>query len=227
MKQLRHAISLGILALAGSVALLHPQHLQADNAFSGGSYLTTVKDANGNFASRGVITLHADHTMSVIDSGQGGPFLFSSQLGSWKFNEKGVAGRTIDFDFPPNAGAARLDYTISFSQGGNQVTGTITLIGSPRRRRYGVGHVYLCGSVDQTLAAVADEDQPLRRAASRSVADFDTRATEAAANFVSDPFAGRGGPCPLVIVSCCGHEHTLGRTSRRRRTRSLFLPTFF
>src|SRR5262249_52587007 len=91
-----------------------------------------VKTSAGTFASRGVITLHADHTMSVIDSGQGGPtFFFSSQLGSWKpAANGGVVARTIDFNFP-NAAVARLDYTISFSQDQNLVTGTITLTTFP------------------------------------------------------------------------------------------------
>jgi hypothetical protein len=68
-----------------------------DRELNSASYLTTIKDSAGNFASRGVITLHADHTMSVIDSRQGGPtFLFSSQLGSWKANKNGEsAGKTI------------------------------------------------------------------------------------------------------------------------------------
>jgi len=134
MKQLRLPVTFkifGILALVGSVALLNPQRAAADEGGSGASYLTTVKDSNGNFASRGVITLHADQTMSVIDSGQGGPaFLFSSQLGSWKSNGQGGAvARTIDFDFP-SAGVARLDYTIRFGSNGT-ITGTITLTDFP------------------------------------------------------------------------------------------------
>lgn len=102
-----------------------------DDGANGVSYLTTIKDSNGNFASRGVITLHSDHTMSVIDSGQGGPtFLFSSQLGSWQLNGSGGAiGRTIDFDFP-SAGVARLDYTIHFGANGS-ATGTIILTDFP------------------------------------------------------------------------------------------------
>jgi hypothetical protein len=102
-----------------------------DEGGSGASYLTTITDSNGNFASRGVITLHSDHTISVTDSGQGGPaFLFSSQLGSWQLNGNGVAiARTIDFDFP-SAGVARLDYTIHFGANGS-ATGTITLTDFP------------------------------------------------------------------------------------------------
>jgi len=132
MKYLRSRIALGIvgvLAAVGLVALLHPQRATADEgSVRGGSFLTTVTDSNGNFASRGVITLHADQTMSVIDSGQGGPtFFFSSQLGSWKPDGNGgVVGKTIDFDFPPNQDVARADYTLKFG-GSGTVTGTITL----------------------------------------------------------------------------------------------------
>lgn len=132
MKHLRPGIALGIaglLAVVGSVALLHPQRATADEgSVNGASFVATVNDSNGNFASRDVITLHSDHTMSVIDSGQGGPaFFFSSQLGSWKPDGKGGAvGKTIDFDYPPNADVARLDYTLKFGISGT-VTGTITL----------------------------------------------------------------------------------------------------
>jgi hypothetical protein len=129
----------GLLAALGSVTSLHAQNQNAQGnqpgaqgSNIGASYLTTVKDSNGNFTSRGVITLHSDHTMSVIDSGQGGPFFFTSQLGSWKWNAgAGIVARTIDFDFPPNADVVRLDYTISFAQNGSQVIGTITLTTFP------------------------------------------------------------------------------------------------
>jgi hypothetical protein len=134
MKKLRVPVTLGVfgvLLMMGFVALLHPQHASADSPFNGASFLTTVKDSSGNFASRGVITLHTDHTLSAIDSAQGGPtFFFSSQLGSWQSNNKGgVTARTIDFDFP-SSGIARTDYSISFDSSGN-VTGTITLTDFP------------------------------------------------------------------------------------------------
>jgi hypothetical protein len=53
-------------------------------------------------------------------------------LGSWKPDgEGGLVARTIDFDFPPNADAARLDYTVKFAADGTQVKGTITLTTFP------------------------------------------------------------------------------------------------
>jgi hypothetical protein len=124
-----------LLACLGAVALHAPQATaDALSVFRGATYLLTITDATtGAFASRGVITLHADRTLSAIDSGQGGPtFFFTSQLGAWKSDGKGgVVGRTLDFDFPPNADVARLDYTFTFSDDGAQVKGTITLRSFP------------------------------------------------------------------------------------------------
>jgi hypothetical protein len=77
-----------------------------------------------------VITLHGDHTLSAIDSGQGGPaFFFTSQLGAWAPDGPNSAvGRTLDFDLPPTApGVARLDYMFQFSADNTHVTGSITL----------------------------------------------------------------------------------------------------
>ena len=67
-----------VLAL-GALTSLHGQN----NGLPGTTYLTTITDANtGAFASRSVITLHADHSLTSIDSGQGGPGAqFSSQMG--------------------------------------------------------------------------------------------------------------------------------------------------
>lgn len=119
-------------ALAGSVALLNPQEARAEDGPNGASYITTFTDSTGSFVSRGVITLHADRTMSVIDSGQGGPaFLFSSQLGAWRPDTTGgVVARTIDFDFP-NVDVSRVDYTIKFSQKGTRISGTVTVTTFP------------------------------------------------------------------------------------------------
>src|SRR5215831_17245930 len=121
-----------VLACLGTVALHAPQATaDAPRVFRGATYLITITDAQGAFASRGVLTLHGDRTLSVIDSGQGGPaFFFTSQLGAWKPDGKGGAvGRTLDFDFPPNADVdvARLDYTFTFRANDTQVRETITL----------------------------------------------------------------------------------------------------
>ena len=84
MKHLRFCSQLGALTLvvaAAWVALLHPYKATANDGNprfgDGASYLTTVTDSNGNFRTRTVITLHADHTMSVVDADSGGPNFFS------------------------------------------------------------------------------------------------------------------------------------------------------
>jgi hypothetical protein len=132
MKHLRLWVTLdifGLLAAVGSVVLLHAQG-GGDLGYFGRSYLTTITDSTGTFVSRGVITLHSDRTISVTDSGQGGPYYyFSSQLGSWKPDSNGrIVARTIDFDFPPSPSVvARVDFTFDFGEDPNQVTGTITV----------------------------------------------------------------------------------------------------
>ena len=131
MKHLRLWVTLGIfglLAAMGSVVLPHAMG-GGDQWFSGGSYLITLRDSEGNFAARQVITLHADQTMSVVDSGQDGPaYFYSSELGSWKPDgHRRIVAKTIDFDFPPNPDVARLDYLISFVPDRSHVAGTITI----------------------------------------------------------------------------------------------------
>lgn len=128
MKHPRLWVALSIVALlaaVGSVALSRAQDA-GDPGFSGGSYVITNRDSEGNFFSRGVITLHADHTLSIIDSAQGGPtYFFSSQLGSWKPDGRGrIVAKTVDFDYPPNADVAGLDFTFELSRDGSHLTGT-------------------------------------------------------------------------------------------------------
>lgn len=116
-------LAICVLAL-GTCPSLYGQN----NGLPGTTYLTTITDANtGAFASRSVITLHADHSLTSIDSGQGGPGAqFSSQMGVWAATPgAGVVARTLDFSFP-QAGIARVDYNFT-SINNAQVSGTITL----------------------------------------------------------------------------------------------------
>ena len=132
MKNPRLSITLGaavLLACFSPIALSAQQAAAPQKSpFLGASYIITNTDSTGAFASRGVITLHTDHTLSAIDSGQGGPTsFFTSQLGTWGTSSTGtLTGRTLDFDFPPNADVARLDYTFTLGSGGT-ISGTITL----------------------------------------------------------------------------------------------------
>jgi hypothetical protein len=137
MKHPRFSTALSASALFAclSFVALCPQKAAADpeSHFRGATYIiTTVTDSTGAFADRDVITLNADHTLSVVSSGQGGPtFFFSSQLGTWGVSSNGtLVGRTIDFDYPPNADVARLDYTFKVQSDGS-ISGTITLYTFP------------------------------------------------------------------------------------------------
>jgi hypothetical protein len=127
-------------------SLAYAQNNQGDNnqgndllSNNGLSYLVTITDpSTGDFVARAMLTFHADHTVSAILTGQGGPTVvilpqnqkitsnfFSSQLGSWKFgNAGGLVARTLFFDFT-NMIIDRLDYTATFAA--NQVKGTITI----------------------------------------------------------------------------------------------------
>src|SRR5260370_24939748 len=116
MQQLRLPAFFSLIAALGSVALLSPPNATADpeGPHTGATYITTVKDSSGNFTTRTVLTLHADHTMSVVAADQGGPtFFFTSQLGSWKPDGKsGVVAKTLDFDYPPDSDDVRIGDTI-------------------------------------------------------------------------------------------------------------------
>jgi hypothetical protein len=136
MKHLSISARFGIFGLLAAVSLaaLLPANGVAQLGWDqGASYVITIKDSAGNFASRGVITLHADHTMSVIDSNQGGPaYFFSSQLGSWQAGRNGkLVAKTIDFDYPPGQDVARLDYSFEYTHYGNQVQGTVVVTTFP------------------------------------------------------------------------------------------------
>jgi len=118
-----------LLAYAGWNAFF-PQKAAASNDPSGTFLITITNAGSGTFASRSVITLHGDHSVSVIDSGQeGGSVPFSSQLGAWKNTPGGgAAARTIDWSFPFAAqGSARVDYTFNAGVPNDQVQGSIVL----------------------------------------------------------------------------------------------------
>lgn len=120
-------LAVGILTYFGWAAL-HLQKAAASDDPSG-TFLTTITVAGtGAFSSRSVLTLHSDHSMAVIDSGQGGPGLqFSGQQGTWqRASDGGLEARTLDFSFP-SAGIARVDYTFNSSVPVNEIAGTITL----------------------------------------------------------------------------------------------------
>ena len=135
MKHPQVWIGLGIFALLaalGSATLPHAQE-PGDRLFSGGAYLTTIENSEGGFASRSVITLHADHTILAADSGEDGPTdYFGSQLGNWKpAGHRRIVATTINFRYLSGGGMARSDYVINFAPDCSQVTGTITVTTFP------------------------------------------------------------------------------------------------
>lgn len=118
-------VTLALSALASSLESGRP-------GFSGGSYLITITDAGGSFASRSLIPLHDDHTMLAVDSAEQGPvYFFGSQLCGWEpAGQDRMTGQTIDFRYPSNPsgpGVARTDYVIHLSPHRHRVTGTITV----------------------------------------------------------------------------------------------------
>ncbi|HEY6323181.1 MAG TPA: hypothetical protein VJA16_16675 [Thermoanaerobaculia bacterium] len=119
-----------LFSLLGVCVSAFPQKAAASDDPSG-TFLVTITDATtGAFVSRSVITLHSDHSVAVIDSGQeGGSVPFSSQLGVWEEASHGVVkARTIDWSFPfATEGSARVDYTFNAGVPENQVQGSIVL----------------------------------------------------------------------------------------------------
>lgn len=138
MKPSRIVAAIGAFTLLTAVALWGGSGTRQAGApvFSGGAYLTIIKDAGGYFASRSVITLHADHTMMAVDSAEQGPtYYFSGQLGGWKpVGSHRLLGRMINFQYPMNSsgpGIARADYVINLSSDRRHVSGTITVVAFP------------------------------------------------------------------------------------------------
>jgi hypothetical protein len=101
--------------------------------FVTGTYLTTIT-SNGNFASRGLITLTQEGNFIVGDSNQGGisglfnPF--TTEQGTWACTGgKEITARAIDFSLSNNGGTgiARVDYHATFDRATQTVQGTISL----------------------------------------------------------------------------------------------------
>ena len=156
MKHIRFAAAVGACSLVIALALstLARSEGAAGPVFSGGSYLTTITDTAGNFGSRSVITLHGDHTMQAIDSGQQGPiFYFGSQLGDWKpSGGHQIVGRTLNFAYPqgPNGqGVVRADYVIRLTPDRRHVSGTITVVAFPLQEEnpYGDGGILIASAI--------------------------------------------------------------------------------
>ena len=121
------------MMVLGLAAMLHaPQALAQDNAACAamaGSWLATIENGSGAYASRAILTIHGDGTFSVVDSAQHQGVqgsAFSSQAGSWRCVAAGKAsGRTLNFGFPPRESLARSDWTLSHD--GKSLSGAVAL----------------------------------------------------------------------------------------------------
>ncbi len=111
------------------------QVLNKCSRFVTGTYLTTIFEANGKFASRGVITLEQDGNIFVTDSNQGGvegvfnPFGDTQGAYTCTSNQE-ISAIGINFGFSGPDGAndiARSDIRATFNQLTQAVQGTITV----------------------------------------------------------------------------------------------------
>lgn len=113
------------LTLCFGLLASYPQKAAADQQAL--SYILKVTAASGAFASREVMTLHPDHSIFVIDSGQDAARQsFSSEQGVWKCIGKQFVAHSFDFNFAPSSEFARADYAFTLGAGG-RVNGSITL----------------------------------------------------------------------------------------------------
>ena len=98
-----------------------------------GTYLATIVNSAGDYASRALITLHADGNLAIVDSAQDEGLQgssFSSQSGAWRCStDASASARTLNFGFPPRTSIARSDWTLdqAHSKSGQALKGTIDL----------------------------------------------------------------------------------------------------
>ncbi len=118
------------LAAAGAPAVAQAPGGTACRAALAGTYLADIGTEAGAFASRALVTLHADGSLDVVDSRQHqgvGGSSFSAQRGAWRCTgARSAAGVTLNFGFPPQESVARSDWTISRTPAGT-LNGTIAL----------------------------------------------------------------------------------------------------
>ncbi len=104
-------------------------HRYACQSLIVGTYLTTIEDSAGDFASRSLITFHRDGTVAVVDAAQTGGVsgAFSAQQGSYRCTGRtGAVATTVDFGFPPDADIARFDTVVTITRE-RTIKGTSTL----------------------------------------------------------------------------------------------------
>ncbi|QHG20712.1 hypothetical protein [Nostoc sp. ATCC 53789] len=139
-------LTIGLLSTVSILDIWNIQKVKADSVsdtnskqavcskFVAGTYLTTIKDVNGKFASRALITLTEEGNLITSDSNQGGisgqfdPFTTSQ--GTWACDgKKAITGRALNFSLSNKGGSgiARNDYRATFNPITQTVEGTIEL----------------------------------------------------------------------------------------------------
>lgn len=124
------ARSLMMAACVGaSLALPAQAQSTSCNAALVGTWLTTIQNAAGDYASRSLLTIHADGTMVSADSAQHQGLQgssFSAQHGAWRCStDASAAATTLNFGFPTRESIARSDWTLAHD--GKALKGTIAL----------------------------------------------------------------------------------------------------
>ena len=117
-------------ALAASLTALPVQAQDTScNAGLVGTWLTTIQNAAGDYASRSLLTIHADGTIVSADSAQNQGLQgssFSAQHGAWRCStSSSAAATTLNFGFPARESIARSDWTLAHD--GKALKGTIAL----------------------------------------------------------------------------------------------------
>ena len=94
------------------------------------TFLTSIRNSAGTFASRSIVTLRGDGTVVAVDSLQYRGVQksgFSTQRGTFRCTGARTAvARSLNFSFPPQPAIARSDWTLSIDAAG-KISGTITL----------------------------------------------------------------------------------------------------
>jgi hypothetical protein len=139
-------LTIGVLSAISVTDILNIRKVEAESVFGQnrqqgvcrrvvtGTYLTTITDANGNFASRALITLTEEGNLIVTDSNQGGISSqfnpFTTSQGTWACNGRTeITATALNFSLSNQGGSgiARNEYSATFNPRTQTVEGTIEL----------------------------------------------------------------------------------------------------
>ncbi|MGE0659528.1 MAG: hypothetical protein AB7O63_08550 [Reyranellaceae bacterium] len=128
LRRLLPILALLLLPLPSAAQTTEPCRAMA------GTYLATIANGTGDYASRALITLFGDGNLHIVDSSQDVGLQgssFSTQSGAWRCStDASAAARTLNFGFPPRGSVARSDWTLAYdgkAPNGVTLKGTIAL----------------------------------------------------------------------------------------------------